>query len=437
MKILVSRSELKSKLIDFLNWTVVMYSFLLTNQYSKSMAVFLGVLLLIASIQLTIKYKDDKFYVLLFSIILYVNLSLFFGDIVNSGKTVLQSSSLAWQIYRGTNFEIIFLKYLAVFLTSLNLLSGYYQFSPEKDNLKNRENIFVFIIGITFLIIALLKGYSTHTGGSYESNATPIYEYAVLVFLLTWFYSGQKFWRHVVLLIYSVFYISQAFLQGDRSSAFPMVVMILLLYFKRLELWKIIVSTFMGVILSNILSVYRESYSIENFLKNYILKYGAFNLASDTVSMSYYTGISMQAVKEMLGNTSHYFKDFLIGIFAGGSFRNADVIQFSKLYAINKGGGLVVGNFAFWFDLFGVLVLSLFVSYVINKVGSSKYDFQKVWKIYITVTVFRWYLYTSFVFFRSVCFIFPVLYFLFDFIDSISKREKYSLTKSFKKRRFD
>ena len=62
---------------------------------------------------------------------------------------------------------------------------------------------------------------------------------------------------------------------------------------------------------------------------------------SDTVSQSYYTGISLVAVKERMGNTFKYGIDYIGGIIFGGGYGNSNITNLGKQYALNKGGGLI------------------------------------------------------------------------------------------------
>ncbi|MGQ9411913.1 hypothetical protein [Streptococcus pluranimalium] len=437
MKIKFSKNSILSLGLDLLIWLISFALFFLDNTYLSEKSFFYGIVLVVSSSLLLWKYRNDKLYIVAFGVLLYINLSIFAADILASGKLTLPAESLAWQVFRRSPYEIKFLKALTFFVSTLNLFLRPQQklFQDNlRDKVENRDNFFAFLFGVVLLIYSLITGYSTTVGASYLSQTSVIYEYALLFFLLTWYYAGNSKFRHLFLQMYAIIYVFQAIFYGDRSSAFPMVVLLVVLYMRRIPLWKIILFTLLGIMAANVISVYRISYSLQNFLENYFGRYELFNFASDTVSMSYYTGISLIAVRDMIRDTTQYFDDFLIGIFLGGGYGHADIVQLAKQFTTNKGGGTIVGNFVFWFEKFGIATLSIIVSLIINKIGKAKSDIERVWKIYITIMVFRWYLYTSFVFFRSICVVFPIAFLVFDIIDSVSSGRKYTFTKSFKER---
>ena len=391
------------------------------KDYSYVRKCILGVFILSISMYMLWQVRKDKYYVLMMGIIVYINITICFSDCISNAVLSVPANSLLWQNLRKSNSEILFLESLALFLSIFNCFISNKAEYIERRILKNKSNLYCYCIGFVVLIFGLLNGYSTGVNNvdGYESNTSAMFEYCTLFFLLTWYYAGKNKSRHMLLLLYGLAYITLAVFHGDRSSAFPMILLIVILYLPEISLPKVFCLAFMGIFASNIISVYRNNYSLENFWKNFFYNYGLRGFFSDTVSFSYYTGISIVEVKSMLVNTSKYFIDYVCGIFLGGGFGKADVTTFCKQYAMNKGGGMCVSSFYFWFGFLGIVLLGIIVGWVCKKIQNKEYNFYLILKIYITIDVFRWYLYSSFDFFRGCLFVLPIIYSLFNIIDML------------------
>lgn len=399
------------------------------QNYNYNQKVFLGLLLLLISIHLLFKARKDRFFILMFGVICYINITICFSDCIKNAILTVPIDSLSWQKLRETQYETDFLIALCLFLSTVNLLYRSKTIIVENRIIQNRSNIYCFMVGMMILIYGLLNAYSSGIGklDGYVSNTSTIYEYCILYFLLTWYYSGKSKFRNTLLIIYAASYVLLAVLHGDRSSAFPMILLLVILYLPRITLGKVFGLSFLGIIASNIVSVYRNNYSFSNFFGAFFKEYGFKSIFSDTVSFSYYTGISIAYVRDYLGNTMHYFLDFLCGIIFGGSFGNADLVTFCRQYSMNRGGGMCVANFYFYFGFIGSIVLGVIVGVMCRVIQKRNTNLGFIIKIYIVVDVFRWYLYSSFDLFRGVLFVLPVSYFVFYIIDELT-RYRYNNT---------
>lgn len=414
-----------SKILSYVLLIVVIGMIVFMNTYSQLNKNALGLILIFISIMLLIKYRQDKFYILMFGIILYANLTIAASDCFSNATITLPINTLTWQKLRGTYNEIVYLKALVLFMSIINFIGDYDELSFREDRkLENKDNIIVFIFGCSLLLYGLITGYGSRISNmtGYISNTSSMFEYCLLFFLLTWYYSGKSKIRNGILIIYSVSYISTALLHGDRSSAFPMIILLVILYRKRITIKQLLLYIIFGVFVSNLIAAYRNSLSFNNLWQVFMSNYGIKRIYSDTVSHAYYTGVSICYVREYLGNTDKYFGDFLIGIILGGDYGEADVTGFCREYSMNKGGGMCPANFYFWFGYFGVTALAFFVGFINRKIRLCNSNYGLIMKIYYCISVFRWYIYTSFDLFRGVFFVLPVSYFIFMCIDSLSHK---------------
>lgn len=400
--------------------------------YTKQAAIFIGVLLITLSILLLLRNRRDKKYILLFGIMAYINISIFISDILSNGAITLPASTLNWQWLRNTDFEIYFINSLLCFNAIINFIDSIAKkpknvscengSTLDENSPNNRSNIILFLVCYGILLIGLFTGYrNSSTAGTYLSATSTLYEYCIIISLFAWYYAGNKKSRHALIIIYAILYVIQAIIYGDRSSAFPMIMLMVLLYFKQLSIPKIAIIALVGILASNIIATYRESYTMSGFSQNYIARYGLANIASDTVSQSYYTGISKTYVRHKIESPESNFDDYLIGLIVGGKFGNSDITTYTKKYAYNSGGGFIVSDFYFWFGYFGTVIEAIIVGIIIIKLKEENSTFTSLWKICITTMVFRWYLYSSFVLFRSCIIIFLLFYLATSAIHKVFK----------------
>lgn len=417
-------------IISYILFGISIFFAIYHQKYNYNQKVFFGFLLLIISIHLLWKFRKDKFFILMFGIICYVNITICFSDCMTNAILTVPLNSLSWQKLRETEYETNFLIALCLFLSSVNLFFRNEQKYIENRILSNKSNIYCFVFGMIILVYGLLNSYSSSISSTdgYVSDTSTIYEYCILFFLLTWYYAGKSRYRNTILIIYAALYILTAVLHGDRSSAFPMLLLLVLLYLPRMSLGKVLGLSFLGIFASNSISVYRNNYSFTDFWGTFVREYGFKSICSDTVSFSYYTGVSIAYVKDYLGNTVQYFLDFIGGVFFGGSFGKADIVSFCRQYSMNKGGGMCIANFYFYFGFIGAIVLGIIVGIMCKYIQKRNTNWGLVIKIYIVVDVFRWYLYSSFDLFRGVLFVLPVSYFIFYIIDQLTKRRGYIRT---------
>ena len=125
----------------------VLQLIIIKDEYSYNNKCLLGVLIVIISIMLLFKYRKDRFYIILFAIILYINLTICVSDCFVNGFFTVPLESQVWQNLRQSQYEIIFLKCLLLFLSTINVFATRKTVVDENRELENRSNILVFIFG--------------------------------------------------------------------------------------------------------------------------------------------------------------------------------------------------------------------------------------------------------------------------------------------------
>jgi hypothetical protein len=399
--------------------------FILDN--SQNSLKYIGVMLLLISVYQMYKVRFNTGLLILFGIITYVNISVSFGDLLQIGQA-LGEESLSWQMeIRMSKYNVLGAKSLVLVMIILNLfINRIYmsRISPKAStSIKKKDNKYIYFVGLCVLFVFWIFGYSSTMGDTYQSNTRTIYEYSILIFIVVWFYSGNSKIKKFSLYFYAIIYILQAITRGDRSSAFPMILALFLIHNYKISIRTLLLLAIGGIFASNVISAYRIAFSITELKSIFFDKYGMTAFLSDTVSQSYYTGISILNTRDLIPSTMGYFINFLGGIIMGGSFNNADVGAISYNYLLNKGGGFYFSWFYFWFGFLGVALSSIFLGYLIKILFRSENNYIKLYKISLIVMSFRWYLYTPFVLFRSVLFIFTVLLLLCYIVEKLTSKK--------------
>ncbi|WP_026830238.1 hypothetical protein [Exiguobacterium antarcticum] len=421
----IKKNELPGLYVDIFV-SCLMFSTIVLLDNSLSSLKPIGVMLLIGTFYLLYKARKNSQLLIFFGLITYVNVSVAFGDLLQV-KDTLGYETLFWQTsLRNSEFNVLAAKSLLLVISVINLFlnSKFIKKIEVERKIEKKDNKYIFFGGLIVLFTFWFFGYGGSMGNTYESNTRTIYEYSILVFIVVWFYSGNSKVHQYLLYFFVALYVIQSLIRGDRSSAFPMLIALILVNNYKINLKYLFLLAFSGITVSNIVSAYRLSFSINDFFNVFMTKYGLSSLLSDTVSQSYYTGISIIFSGNLIENSSKYFPNFLAGIVFGGGFNNADVGAISYNYAINKGGGFFFSWFYFWFGILGVLVAAIFLGYLLRMFFVSNNNYLKLYTICLISMTLRWYLYTPFVLFRTVLFIFTLLLILCFVIEKLTVRKK-------------
>jgi hypothetical protein len=408
---------------------ILFYSFFvifINNEIQK--LPYIGTLIILISIYLLFKFRHNHKLLFLFGVIGFMNISLGVSDLINKGLYVAD-----WQLaFRATIYNIYFAESILLFLSIVNVVlshswAKHQATTIEFIEIKRKNNPIIAYLGIIALFYIIFKGYGDDliNSNGYVSNNNPIYEYAVVIFIMVWLYSGKNFLVNKILIVYALLYTLQSFFFGDRSAAFLMVFLFFLLYYKKkVSFIKIIFFAIFAILLSNFIGEFRTggTLSIETVMNNVQNR----GLYIDTVSYSYYTGITITSLQHYNSETTILFIEFLKSIIMGSGFsENANLANYARHNykdLFNRGGGMYISHFYAWFGFGGVILGSAIFSFIIRKVFSSSHNISQIYQILILVFSLRWYLYSPIVLFRSVFIISTILILACIVFNKISPR---------------
>jgi len=339
----------------------------------------------------------------------------------------LGSNTLLWQEeIRSSGYVSILIDAIVVFIAFFSFLLPISVFRKSagiaKLSIQKKDNFIIFYTLYFLSIFFWLNGYGESRGATYESVTKPIYEYCLVIFPLMWFYSGKSNLNKGLLVFYVVIYVAKALMMGDRSSAIPMLILVFLLSPFKLNLIRVSAIIFLGITFTNLISIYRLDFDGGDVYEKVYYLMANRSFTSDTVSQSFYTAITIFAASDQYEMPIKYFGNFILGVFLGGSTPNADVINLSGEFYFNRAGGFYFSWFYFWFGFFGIFISAFILASVIRYCSNAKNYAARLYQIMIIVFFIRWYVYTPFVLFRSVFFVFGVLLIIAAIVEYLFKK---------------
>jgi hypothetical protein len=404
--------------LSTINFVIILF-----QPHTSNNLTLISILLLISSILIVVRTRNSKSLFFLFSILAYINISIAVldgflgGDLSGNYQLTLRLSQ----------YNDIYMKSLLINITIISLLiTPKIIRSAQSENMRidisRKDNIIILLGGSFLLILFIVFGYESSSGATFRGTARTIYEYAILLFIIIYYYGKNHKYFDYLLMLFAIIYILQGLYYGDRSSALVMMFLLLMFFSKTFNLKKMFIYMLSGVLFANMVAIYRNlsNFSISTIFSG-SFNSGFYSLFSDTASASYYTGVAITASRELVDKTPYYyFFRFLNGLFFGSSSAfsyDSNITTVASNFYNFGGGGIYPSYFYFFGGFVGVIIGSLLLGMVIRRVYSINKPIYSLLQYYMTVMAFRWYLYTPFTFFRTTLLIFFVVYavtYIFD-----------------------
>ena len=318
----------------------------------------------------------------------------------------------------------------------LLFISAFLIFFKEKESnyTKNKDTITttigkipivfiaLYVILIAIMIFCFDRG---EIGGKYLSNTNAIYEYAIVIYAISWIiYSKNKAFK-IALLVYAIAYIAQGLLFGDRSSAFPMIIFLLIENLpKKVKLLQIAIIGMIGIIIANSIDILRNNgYQLSVQTAKDTISRGLF---VNTITYSYYAGTQIIRYgdsvpeQEKIFHFAHYNASYITG---GGGEYDLSLIANNNGYT-NARGGMISNYLYFWGGYLSTIIISIIICLLLNNIYSHTSSLHHFLQCCIIAFSIRWIIYYPISLFRTSIIIPSILYaLLYLFSKLISKRK--------------
>lgn len=395
----------KKYIYKFISWFLMFYAIiaLVIGEFSQKQNIVCGVLILLYMVLAL--WRIRKHYNLWFMtfMMFFFNYSIIMNDYLPGGNEIVLPHYGDVYFY-GIGVHLMLL-FVSVFFERLIPKIN----KTQSINLrKSAKNNYILVIGaILVMILIIVFGISRETGGGYTVHVTALYEYIYLVAFMGLYYSNHNIKAEMVIVGLIFVAILQDLMYGGRITSLQLIVLLIIYYEEWLSKKIVILGCMAGMLLFNIIGIYRSSYSWSSINISSIITSTMENrFALDTAYYAWYASITnivttfMCSMQERLSNLWGFVLSVL-GIDLEGYIL---LPTLSNLKGNSNYGGSIIFTYAyFWAGLVGVIILSVLMAKTFE--WTVKRNDKPVGLCFVTVlcvTFPRWYLYSPLNFFRSM-----------------------------------
>ncbi|MBO5407325.1 MAG: hypothetical protein J6A27_07440 [Bacteroidales bacterium] len=373
----------------------------------------ISILIILENIYLLYINRKNVYLFILHAFILWSNYSILITN-------VLFPISDFYTIYKDTSESDIAVYTIFIFTTFL-LMFSCKRYYPQYEffNLYQKR-ICPLITWASLPVLALICIYGISRGEiGQRADPSPIYEYAFIIFLLSYFYSNSKIQRRFLNVLLFLFVI-QNLIFGGRIAAVQLILVYILVYVKTdTRVIKYLPYAFGGIVLMTIIGSVRGAIiSSSGIIESSISSLSERKLALDTAYAAFHTSVTFIYTKAQITISTQMYLlgQYVKSLVLGGGVPDAILPEYTYKYYIHTYGGILPCYVYFYLGYIGPVVIALYITKFIKKAftfGNSNYWF--LLGVYIIASVPRWYLYSPTPLFRGVLF-YSILYFICDLV---------------------
>ena len=270
---------------------------------------------------------------------------------------------------------------------------------------KENNNILI-VLGISIILLfILIFGFTRLEIGEGRGSHTSIYEYSSILFIIGYYYTGNKKFMNILLTLILFLFVLQDLIFGGRSTSISLLLLYFLIFFSyKISIIQATPYILLGIFIFTLVGSIRGNWNNTNFsalelIYNSLLK-NKFVLS--TAYSAYHTSLTFIKVTDLISVTDRIelFGKFILSLFLGGTkVKGASLPVYTRGFYMHYYGGLLPFYFNFYLGWIGVIVSALIVKFYINIINKLNIDSNYLIKavcIYVCITVPRWYLYSPF-----------------------------------------
>lgn len=343
-------------------------------------------------------------------ILFYACYSIFYANYFSPLLTTMYTA------YRGAPEARVALGSLVLFLSAVILFlpRSIHEFGRGSEVFEKKSRNDLVLIALTVVLgIILVFGFSRPDSlGGERGTPSVFYEYAVILFILAFYFAGGSKIANVITCVMLACFVLQNIIYGGRIMALQyLLVAFFILISSRISSRTYITLLVCGLVLFTFLGAVRTGVSeagISDFIDAFETSL-ARGFAWDTAYSSWHTSITFLLYKGVIGHAeqSVLIGSYLLSIFFGGSVPLSQLGELTRGMFFHNYGGVLPVYFQFYFGFAGVVLIGLFVAFLLRFVDRSfalrqgECGQSAFWQpvssccaLYITVTSFRWTLYS-------------------------------------------
>lgn len=397
----------KIYIVYFLLFILLIFLFVIIP-HTALLNRFLAHATILFSIVWIYKCWNNMYLLIVSTFIAYSNYSFAVGIYLDES---LRPKYLYPQIQNVDIYSVgIFLMFLTIFtlaILSPKCKKNTVKVAREFVKLENKNNVVFFALMILFIGIVVL-GYSRASNS--RGSSTAIYEYASILMILMFYFSGRKKIQKNICAVCCLIYALTSLLNGTRIEALICVIIFVLCYFeKEINPLVLLLAMLLGLIAFSMVGTLRGNWTL---LKGNVGEIAGtlakHKFVFDTCTHAYFPMICMIDIyrKYSFFDAMHYLIAFMLTIFLGQSRVNdGNLIQVVSNYFYHNFGGVSQGFFFVWFSYMGALIYAAIILAYTRFINDRRVTLtpEKCSAIiYVVASVPRWYLYGPWSLFRGV-----------------------------------
>lgn len=383
--------------------------------------------ILIISIYLVIKSKENMGLFIVYSLIAYFNYSIVVTNYIRI---------LAWSYFTSftddyvsyTGVLILFVFTLLLLLSMPNNITKTYM--TENNFIKKKhyssKNIFInTLFLIIILTYILIFKFSRPEVEGLRGSPSALYEYSIIFFIIGFHFVGINRISKVLLTCILVLFVLQNFIFGGRIIGIQLLfVYFIMFYSHKIKVLTLAPFIILGFIMMSLIGIDRAtlSFSVQS-INEVISNINNKMYALDTSYAAYYTSLTFLKTLEYISFSDRLilFWKFLLSVIFGGSIGNSSLPIYTRNFFMHYNGGIYPYYFYFYLGWVGVGLSTLLIrvySSIVNQKDMQKSGLFSCISVYFIATTFRWYLYTPIIIIRGTLLLI-IVYLGFSFVNKL------------------
>jgi hypothetical protein len=358
--------------------------------------------------------RKNRLLLLIALVMLYTHYSIGVANYLNHVDSIATTYAYTEYAYHAMHSLLVFLSILSLLLP-VNIKK--FGFGDGLFSRKQSNPALVVLVSIYLIVILTIQfmqpkvdignrlGFAGDVG-----ILGQLYEYSIIFFIVGFILSGKSLWCKNLLTIIAIAFAVNTMLAGSRVSVLQMLLVVFFFRASEHMTWKSIVPILLACLFVNLsIGVFRMAFLSTDLhiITDKFVNMLTGGLPWDTAYFAWHASITFYAYDSLTNsaNNMYLFGQWLLSIPLGTSaVTDSSLPSVTRQYFTHYSGGILPAYFDFYLGTIGVIAIGVGVTFVFRLINNmqtwTEYRLSlapyiaKSCCIWLTVTVFRWYIYS-------------------------------------------
>ena len=368
--------------------------------------------IIVIVLPLIMSYIARKNYLLFFAFLAmaYLNYSFCAVHYFNLMK-ISDTYSIPYDISTNLlNIMVIFTSFL--FIVIPKDIKEFKIQAAMNNNINHLGVSIVFLISFILLIVFSFRNEGLN--GRIDVNSYG--EYSILFVIIGISFCSRNKYLKILYSIVSIAISLILFGFGGRITGLQLLLIIFFsCYSDKINKFLFFIISFLGLVIMNLIGIMRADtvLNLESFISSFNDLFSS-SFALDTSYVAYHSSyvIYLVSLNDSFITKIGMFWKFILSMFLGGNaVSNSNLSSYAQKYQFHSGGGFLPVYFYYYLNYFGVVIISFILGVYIRVINKLKEFYENnssikslilCISIYLSVSIFRWYIYSPSNLFRGV-----------------------------------